>query len=266
MRNVLLLVHEDAGQEARLQAALSVTRALSGHLTALDVFVIPVIVADPWSGYTDASLVKTASEDEVSHRARIERRLAREDVAWTMLAATGDPALELEDAAELADLIVVNSRGTKESMVAERAIVGHVVTKSGKPVLAVPPECTDFDPTSRALVAWNGSRAANEALRAATPLLAMSEDVVLLVVNDVDGPCSMEDAAMYLSRHGITPRVIDRTTKDAVADVILDQARFGEAGYIVMGAFGHHRAVEAVFGGVTRSVLAESNVPLLLAH
>jgi nucleotide-binding universal stress UspA family protein len=266
MRNVLLLVHEDAGQEARLQAALSVTRAISGHLTALDVFVIPVIIADPWTGYTDSTLVKTASEDEVSHRAKIEQRLAREDVPWTMLAATGDPALELEDAAELADLIVVNSRGATESMVAERAIVGHVVTKSHRPVLAVPPECTNFDPTSRALVAWNGSNPANEALRAATPLLALSEDVVLLVVNDEEGPCSMEDAAAYLSRHGITARVIDRTTKDPVADVILEQARIGEAGYIVMGAFGHSRAVEAVFGGVTRSVLAESPVPVVLAH
>jgi nucleotide-binding universal stress UspA family protein len=266
MRNVLLLVHEDAGQEARLQAALSVTRAVSGHLTALDIFVIPVIIADPWSGYADASLVKTASEDEISHRTKIEQRLAKEDVAWTMLAATGDPALELEDAAELADLVVVNSRGTSESMVAERAIVGHVVTKSHRPVLAVPPECTNFDPTSRALVAWNGSHAANEALRAATPLLAMAEDVVLLVVNGSDGPCSMEDAATYLSRHGIEPRVIERTTRDLVADAILDQARVGEAGYIVMGAFGRGRAAEAVFGGVTRSVLATSPVPVVLAH
>jgi nucleotide-binding universal stress UspA family protein len=86
------------------------------------------------------------------------------------------------------------------------------------------------------------------------------------VVNDEDGPCSMEDAASYLSRHGIAARVIETTTRDPVADVILEQARIGEAGYIVMGAFGHSRAVEAVFGGVTRSVLAASPVPVLLAH
>lgn len=42
MKNVLLLVHEDAGQEARLQAALDLTRALRGHLTCLDGTCYPV--------------------------------------------------------------------------------------------------------------------------------------------------------------------------------------------------------------------------------
>jgi hypothetical protein len=37
MKNILLLVHDDVGQEARLQVALDVTRALTGHLESLDV-------------------------------------------------------------------------------------------------------------------------------------------------------------------------------------------------------------------------------------
>ena len=37
MKNILLLVHDDAGQEARLQVALDLTRALGGHLTCIDV-------------------------------------------------------------------------------------------------------------------------------------------------------------------------------------------------------------------------------------
>jgi len=266
MRNVLVLVHDDDGQEARLQAALSVTRALSGHLTGLDVFVIPVIIADPWTGYSDGTLVQEASSDDVTNRTAIEARLAKEDVPWTMLNTTGDPALELRDAAELADLVVVNSHGTKESMVAERTIVGHVVTKSGRPVLAVPPQCKSFDVTGRALVAWDGSQAANEALRAAAPILALADEVMILVVNETDGPFSAEHAATYIARHGTEPRVIERTTGDPIADTILEQARLSEADYIVMGAFGHSRALQAMFGGVTRTMLAQSPVPLLLAH
>lgn len=37
MKTVLLLGHNDAGQEARLQAALDLTRALSGHLICVDI-------------------------------------------------------------------------------------------------------------------------------------------------------------------------------------------------------------------------------------
>ena len=44
MKNVLLLIHDDAGQEARLQAALDVTRALEGHLTCLDVAIVPPVM------------------------------------------------------------------------------------------------------------------------------------------------------------------------------------------------------------------------------
>ena len=33
-----------------------------------------------------------------------------------------------------------------------------------------------------------------------------------------------------------------------------------------MGAFGHSRLRETIFGGVTRYLLGEARVPLLLAH
>ena len=42
MKNILLLVHDDAGQEARFQAALDIGRAVEGHLSCLDVTVIPM--------------------------------------------------------------------------------------------------------------------------------------------------------------------------------------------------------------------------------
>ena len=46
MKNVLVLMHDDVGQEARFQAALDLTRALDGHLTCLDVAILPVTVDD----------------------------------------------------------------------------------------------------------------------------------------------------------------------------------------------------------------------------
>lgn len=36
--------------------------------------------------------------------------------------------------------------------------------------------------------------------------------------------------------------------------------------WMVMGAFGHSRLRETIFGGVTRYILTETRVPLLLAH
>ncbi len=46
MKNVLVLLHDDAGQEARFQCALDLTRAIDGHLTCVDVAMLPVAVED----------------------------------------------------------------------------------------------------------------------------------------------------------------------------------------------------------------------------
>jgi nucleotide-binding universal stress UspA family protein len=39
-----------------------------------------------------------------------------------------------------------------------------------------------------------------------------------------------------------------------------------DAGYLVMGAYGHSRLRETVLGGVTRELIQSTTVPLLLAH
>ena len=39
-----------------------------------------------------------------------------------------------------------------------------------------------------------------------------------------------------------------------------------EVGYQVMGAYGHSRFAKSPVGGVTRSLLLKSQVPLILSH
>src|SRR6476619_3142179 len=88
MKNVLLLVHDDTGQEARLQAALDLTRALSGHLYCLDVAQVPVL-ADGFGGASIAILMEDEREREASNRSKTEPRLAAEGVSWSWTEKTG---------------------------------------------------------------------------------------------------------------------------------------------------------------------------------
>ena len=70
MKNILLLVHDDAGQEARLQAALDLTRGLAGHLTCIDVVQLPALIgADAYSGAAQAMLIAK----EVFHEMKNEK-------------------------------------------------------------------------------------------------------------------------------------------------------------------------------------------------
>ncbi len=75
------------------------------------------------------------------------------------------------------------------------------------------------------------------------------------------------DVAHYLSRHGVTAHVEQRKSNGApVADVIRAFAVENGSDLIVLGAYSHARSREFIFGGVTRSLLKNVTVPMLLAH
>ncbi|MCB2013454.1 MAG: universal stress protein [Sphingobium sp.] len=268
MKNILLLVHEDDGQEARLQAALDITRATGGHLTCLDVFTPPTIYVDMYGGGGGAVLIEQDAQQQAGqNRTALKERLAHEDVSWSWQEARGDLAREVTSAAELADLIVLNSHFENFDYPDPVRVATNVVIQSGRPVLAVPDSCNGIVAAGRAMIAWDGSGPAANAMKAALPLLKLASDVTLFEVGEPDANYPATEAATYLSRHEVHAKVLggdrDRTT---VAEAILERGHHADAAYIVMGAFGHSPATEAIFGGVTRSMLTMSDMPLLLAH
>ena len=267
MKNVLLLIHDDAGEEARFQAALDLARALSGHLTCLDIVETPVLIGTDYTmADTAFALMADARDREAENRSRIKARLAAEDVPWDWKDATGDIARLLEVEAGLADVIVLNTVFAEPEPTNMRAIVSDVVMRAGKPILAVPQETRSLDMGGHVLIAWNGVPAIADTLRAVTPLLALAEGVTIVEIGKIVGPPA-EEAAAYLSRHGIHAR-IDRDVPLVwtVGDALLTACRERLPAYCVIGAYGHSRLREWLIGGVTRRMLAESPVPLLLGH
>ncbi|MFP5455227.1 MAG: universal stress protein [Alphaproteobacteria bacterium] len=268
MKNLLLLVHDDDGQEARLQAALDLARGFDGHLNCVDVAILPVLDTDPWSGGAGTAMLPTEEKArEAANRTEIERRLTQEGVAWTWFEATGEIAPCLAKAAALNDLIILNRRLDGLPIPDMHAATAELVVKSGKPVLAVPEKMRGLSVAGRALVAWDGSTEAERALCAAVPLLAKASHVQVLEIEDGSTVGSASDAATYLSRHGIHVVVrAEKGTNRSVAETLLAGIAADRSDYLVMGAYGHSRFAEAIFGGVTKRLLDESPVPLFLVH
>ncbi|WP_447932519.1 universal stress protein [Sphingopyxis fribergensis] len=265
MKNILLLVHHDAGQEARLQAALDITRALRGHLACLDVTPYPVAVGDEVMGYAETVVVYDERDSEAKNKAALTERLAREDVSWTWTDVMGDLATSVLEAADLADLIILNRALDGYPLPDMRDITSRVVARSSAAVLAVPEKLERFA-LDRALVAWDGGRSCAAALRAAVPLLALATDVEIFMAREAEVRNDPEQAAAYLSRHGIRAdvKIVEKSHHRPDA-LIARRAEEWRADYVVMGAYGHGRLREA-FGGVTKRMLQESPFPLVLGH
>lgn len=265
MKTVLLLVHDDAGQEARLQAALDLTRALNGHLRCVDVTSVPIFAGD-YDGAAQAMILAEERKAEAANRIAVETRLAHEQAPWDWVDATGDVARCLMREAGLADLIVVNCKRDRLLDVEPRGVVSDIAMEARCPVVAVPDNVRGIDVTGPVVIAWDGSPPVMATLRAGAPLLKLASSVELFTAGDHDG-APAEAAAAYLSRHDIHA-TIRRVSADGDKPhaQILEACAAAGAGYCLMGAYGHGRLKEELFGGVTRLMLDAAQLPLLLGR
>lgn len=263
MCDILVLVHDDAGQVARLNAAVDLVHSLDGHLVCLDVTAMPPMMGPDIAG--GAMLLDIESRQEHRNKAKVTAWLAEQKIAWEWQDCTGGIASAVIDAAQFADLVVLNRQLDAISYPDMRDVTGQVLMHLSIPVIALPDHAVGF-PHQRALIAWDGGRRGTAAMRAAVPLLRRAGDVELFTVvqgSAVDtGP-----AEAYLRRHGVTATVRSAVpgTVD-VADVLIAEGERFRADYIVMGGYEHGRTADALFGGVTRQMLTRSPLPLVLAR
>jgi nucleotide-binding universal stress UspA family protein len=147
-----------------------------------------------------------------------------------------------------------------------------LATDSGRPTLIVPRSAEGRPIGRRITVAWNGRREAARATFDALPLLETADDVRLLWVNPEDDPRGAGDLptieiAATLARHGIKCEAAQsRSTDLKVGDEILARLADHASDLLVMGAYGHTRMREFIFGGTTRHILKHMTVPVLLSH
>jgi nucleotide-binding universal stress UspA family protein len=268
MKNILLHIHDDDEQGARLGVALDLARQAGGHLSCVQVTPVEAYGGDPYGGlFGMAALIDTIHTSDKALRHATERRLASEGVSWDWRCFDGNVVETLIDQSLLADVVVLSQPASGRSGRPPAAIIGDVVLYAPCPVLMVPQGQQRLDVGGPAVVAWNGSAEAAHALRLALPLLRGADAVHLVEVSDDRPGVPAAEAALWLSRHGIATDVHDWPAKGRrVSVALLHAASELGAAVMVMGAYGHSRLRETVLGGVTRELIASSGVPLLLAH
>lgn len=166
----------------------------------------------------------------------------------------------------LADLIVA-ARPTEDSDVSTNLTLNAAIFETGRPVLVVPPGEV-AEPGRRIVISWNGSAQSARAVASAMPLLRAAETVTAFTVDS--GRTSGERApelATYLQWHGITANTQTIFGQgSAVGAKLMEDLKAENADLLVMGAYTHSRMRQLILGGVTRHVLEEAKVPVLMAH
>jgi nucleotide-binding universal stress UspA family protein len=269
MKTILVHMEDDDGQEARLQAAFDLARGFDGHLLCLQVTPYAAYaLGDPaMGGYPITALIESIEAGRREQREKIEARLRAEGVNWNWCSQDGDSVDRIAEAARLADVVVMSSGPFAVNGGLRLSVTGSTVIHAPAPVIAVSPESRGIAVTGAALIAWDGSQESAVAMRAAIPMLKLADSVDILTVEEKQIEYTARNAATFLSRHGIVSEVLERGAGgNSVESVIRGVLAERRSAWLVQGGYGHSRLRQTLFGGVTRGLLADAPVPLVMAH
>jgi nucleotide-binding universal stress UspA family protein len=270
IKSMLFHIHDDDGLDDRLQIALTLARTFGAHLHLLHVIPIEAYAApDGFTAFVTTDLVDVLEREAATLKGRLEQHLKSEDVSWDYEKVIGSLEPRLIQRAALADLIVLGREPySREFGPAAITLLGDLLHRSRTPLLVPGDGRSSFDPFGSAMIAWNGRYEAANAVRSAVPMLKLASKVRVVSVEEATDQQFPSTAVLeYLSRHGIHAELVQRPQlADTIQEELLDQATSDRAAYIVLGGYGHTRAGELLFGGVTRSLLQRCPISLMIAH
>jgi nucleotide-binding universal stress UspA family protein len=167
------------------------------------------------------------------------------------------------------DLVVVGHpepHGLPDDMLPETILLA-----SGVPLLIVPNSWHGQTIGDKIRIGWNASREARRAISDAMTFLVAAKSVTVLAVDPLGSRRHGEepgaDIALHLARHGAHVEVEQVTSHSSpIARIILGYAQQSASDLLVFGAYSHARLKELLFGGATRTLLAQMPVPVLVSR
>jgi nucleotide-binding universal stress UspA family protein len=280
IRDLLFHLEPDGAQAPGSEFAVSLAAAHGAHLTAASVAIryypqvgSPSSFAVGLEFSTMESFAQLSEENRKVASDAFERLAKSLPAGVTAESTTIEtfPQLVGEEFGRLArgfDLSIVAQPGPGGPDYAED-IVTAALFGSARPVFVLPPGFTGTARLTKAMVCWDGGAPAAKALAESLPLLARADKVEVVCVKDggeSPGRPSGAQILRHLERHSVAGALCEiPTTGDEGAALLLRAAESG-ADFIVMGAYGHWRLRELIFGGTTRSVLAASKLPIFMVH
>ena len=277
-KTILVSLNEVGRLPQLLAAATKLGRALGTHVSGL--YVIPAVQVYPSVGFEAAPQVfegnRTFFKDNAAKvREQFEAAMTKEGLAFDFHqvdSRTPIIADEVVAKGRCADVLVVSTTNPDEVTGVERDFVEQVLMGVGRPVVVLPHQGEAKLSLDDVVVGWDVGREAARSTFDALPLLRAAKKVRVVRVDpqkDASLKASVPgaDIAETLARHGVKVETQGYPTDGLdEGQALLRCADDVGAGLIVMGAYGHSRLAEFIFGGATRFVLSRLNRPVLMSH
>lgn len=274
-RTILVQTEDSVPGRMQVAAAIDLAKRFKAKLTGvyLKAEQIPaVFVGDAFTAVTltesfikeREQLVESAS---AAARTMFEAAASEGGVAFEWQEINGDNEETLIAAARRHDLAVLR-REVQPVGGASPLLASQVAMASGGPVLILPEAGYPLPFGSSVLIAWKEGRESARAMRDAMPFIATAEKVTFLTVAP-DAPQELDAGlAAYTAAHGCksATAAADHGDTHSTGTAIRMRGDMVGANLLVLGLYGHSRLRELLLGGVSRELLVDSTMPMLVSH
>jgi nucleotide-binding universal stress UspA family protein len=279
MKSILVPTENDSTIKSALETALLLAKRCDSYIEgfSLQHAISEYIVADAAGGIPLESYEQDNLQEAAQARQLFDTFMRERNVPRVIEPSVGLSYGWLDDAPEGDGFVgsygrvfdvTVFGRSNRNTVGLHQRAIESALFESGRPLLIAPPSVPNQIATN-IMIHWNGSTEQARTIAFAMPLLHQAVQVSVLTVVEgqgVPGPTA-EQLIKQLQRSGILAKSITvelegRSTGEAVLAAVSTEG----CDLLVKGAFTRSRLREMIFGGATSHILANADVPVLMAH
>lgn len=273
-KTILVHLNDSRRAESVLEPAAQLATRYNSHLIGLHVYSSVPASPIPMASAALGSIVAAGRRNSEAIAETFKRMTTNKEFVaeWQLHKVPHvDLAPLVLERGHAADLIVVGQTDPDWDLSPLMDFPERLALESGRPVLVIPYAGRFSRIGRRVVVAWKAGRESARAAFDALPLLQGAESVHILEIKErADAESTLgpdTSIAAALARHGIKPVVHTSVASNiSVGDEILSRVSDLDADLLVMGAYGHSRFRELVFGGATRHIARHMTLPTLFSH
>lgn len=273
IKSVLIPLTETGSLGSILHTGMLLARPFDAYVEGAYVRAEPsVVLASDDTGATTPALIESFEREDAARAERLQAKFREEmsgsgmpEARWRWREITPEGA-GLGGHGRMFDMIVVGRPGRAADS-PSMTTLETALFDTGRVILIAPPNVPETL-GERIVIAWNGSSETARTIAFGLPLLAAARAVTVVTVDTgfVPGP-SGRDVAEYLGRAGIPAEAVDVAAgRRGPGEAMLEEAHRHGADLLVKGGYTRSRLRQAIFGGATSHILANAELPVLMAH
>ncbi len=286
MKSILAPVDGAASSRVILDAAFSLANIFKSHVNILHVMADPKaaipLLGEGMSGAMIEDMIELAENESADQRSKAHALyqealgkygaaessspMSAERVTATWLQREGREDEVIARFGRLSDIILV-PKPTKDNEIYTTLALNAALFETGRPMLLLPESTNDLS-LGTVSVCWNGSVEGARAVATSLPLLKKAESVHIITADTraTDTPVG-DDLKSYLAWHGISSSsIFFSPAGHSVGEALMIESKKIDADIMIMGGYSHSRMRELILGGVTRDVIEQTDIPVVMGH